>query len=204
MRDEKPKDMPVGVKGCKAECTDATLRLLRPNRSSHPRAYHDRTAKTLMRFVAVKRGKFRQLATEANAPVDAHLYALRVTRVSESDGKTYVVADASDALGDVEVILGADAFIRRAANPRFSPVGRGDGTDAGTLSLTLKLLATTKYADDIGHPAPPFVPAVGDLVDAAVRPGAFGDFGYCILVQALKPHAAKAHAAKAHALKPKT
>ena len=33
LRDEKPKDMPVGVKGCKAECTDATLRLLRPCRN---------------------------------------------------------------------------------------------------------------------------------------------------------------------------
>ena len=33
LRDEKPKDMPSGAKGCKRSCTDDTLKLLRPCRN---------------------------------------------------------------------------------------------------------------------------------------------------------------------------
>ena len=155
-----------------------------------------------MAFVAVQRGKFRQLArADTRDPVETALYALRVERVSVTNApasgkpakttdtaKTYVTVDASDALGDLRVLRDADAFIRRAANPRFSPLVSGPPT-----KLTLKVVPGTTYMDDIGHPAPPFVPAVGDLVDAVIRPGAFGDFGYCLLVQKLKPHSTARH-----------
>ncbi len=142
-----------------------------------------------MGFLAVKRGKFRQLAdAHTRGPVDARLYAMRVERVSRNgSGKTFVTVDAGSALGDMHVLREADAFIRRAASPRFSPL---DGSGQAT-KLTLKVLATTAYADSIGHPAPPFVPETGDVIDAVVRPGAFGEFGYCLLVQTLKPHAVK-------------
>lgn len=134
-------------------------------------------------FDIVVRGKLRRLVRRGR-DVDMALYACRVERPPfVKHGKTYMELDLSAAAGDLDGLRAADTAIRAAVNPSFSPVR------AETRGVIVKLLKTTSYETDQGNPGPAFVPAQNDLVDVVLTPGAFGQFGYCVLVKRMKPHA---------------
>lgn len=127
------------------------------------------------------RGRLRQVARDG-APVDVALYNCVVDQEPRQRGdKVYLSLDAGDAVGDTDLLRRVDEHIYRAARPAFSPVALP--------LLTVKVLATTRYEDEAGHAAPSWTPRRGQVVDVVLRPGAFGDFGYCLLLQRVKPHA---------------
>ena len=131
----------------------------------------------------------RQIVTARGDPVDIKLYAVTVAKVPyPRNGKTYVGLDVGSALGDVDVLSAVDEFVAKAARPTFSPV-QG--------ARVLAKMVHTKYETDAGAPGFEFPLQEGMLLDVVLRPGAFGEFGYCLLVHRVKPHAPKP--AKPHA-----
>ncbi len=135
-------------------------------------------------YASVARGSLRQVVdARTRQPVLATLYRCKVAKAPHAiGGKTYVWLDVSDCVGDVQCLRDVDEFIRREASPRFSPV---------TESMVIaKLTRATRYATDDGSAAWTMDVTLGDVVDAVLQPGAFGSFGYCVLVNKLKPHAA--------------
>lgn len=134
-------------------------------------------------FKAVSRGKFRQVALRDGRPAEATLYNCMVDKAPYQRGtKTYAVLDLSDAIGDLDVLRRIDEFIDATAKPEFSPL---------SFPLAVIKLASTAYADADGLPCEPFFLKRGDAVDVVLRPGAFGTFGYCLLLHRVKPHAVK-------------
>ena len=134
-------------------------------------------------FDVVPRGKLRRLARHGR-DVDIALYACQVTRPPHvKHGKTYMELDLSAAAGDVDTLRAACDAIQTTAKPAFTPV---HGSRA-----VVKLLKTTVYETAEGSAGTRFVPDTGDLVDVILTPGAFGAFGYCVLVKRIKPHALK-------------
>lgn len=136
-------------------------------------------------FRATTRGRYRQVvnAADGRAP-EAALFRCTVDEAPyERGGKTYLPLDVGDAAGDMDVLRAVDAFIASQARPAYSPV-------ASAPLLVVKVLATTRYDDEVGNPAAvPWTPRRGQEVDVLLRPGAFGDFGYCLLLRRIKPHA---------------
>ena len=133
-------------------------------------------------FKSVARGRLLQVAGPDGEPVDVRLYACQVIKPPyEAGGKTYAVLDASAAAGDLDRLRALNDFVRAQARPRFSPV-RPDG------ALVVKL-DRPKWETAAGTPGFAFPLDVGSLVDVVLRPGAFGGFGWCLLVHRLKPHA---------------
>ncbi len=136
-------------------------------------------------FDVVVRGKLRRLARHGR-DVDIALYACQVTRPPYvKHGKTYMELDVSAAAGDLDILRAADRDIQNTTRPAFSPY------NAERSALLVKLLKTTIYQNDRGVPGAKFMPAHGDLIDVILTPGAFGEFGYCVLVKRIKPHALK-------------
>ena len=132
---------------------------------------------------AVSRGKFRQVALRNGGHVDATIYNCVVDKAPYQRGtKTYVVFDLSDAVGDLDLLRHVDDFIRTQATPDYSPL---------SLPLLVAKMVNTTYADADGLPCEPFFLNRGDAVDVVLRPGAFGQFGYCMLLQRVKPHATR-------------
>lgn len=130
------------------------------------------------------RGKLRRLARHGR-DVDIALYACQVTRAPYvKHGKTYMELDFSVAAGDVDTLRAANQAIHAAAKPAFSPVRES--------AVLVKLLKTTAYETAQATLGPAFVPNQNDLVDVVLTPGAFGEFGYCVLVKRIKPHALRA------------
>lgn len=112
----------------------------------------------------VKRGRYEQLANDDGAPVVARLAGCVVTGVTESHGKRYATLDMSSATGDRQALLDVDAFINARARPRFSPMR------LAWSRVTVKIVVD----DDV---------ATGDVVDVDLSPGAFGSFGWCLLLR---------------------
>lgn len=135
-------------------------------------------------FQTVVRGRYRQLArAQGGGPVDVALYRCTVDEPPYTRGdKTYVSLDVGDALGDTDLLRACDDFIWAQARPAYSPV-------AAMPLLVVKVPPGVAYEDEIGHPAAPWTMTRGQVVDVVVRPGAFGDFGYCLLLQRIKPSA---------------
>jgi len=136
-----------------------------------------------MQLRAVSRGKLSQITCK-DRPVDAALYGCMVVRAPEAKvgGKVYMTIDVSQCGGDMDVVRAVDDFIQRRAQPRFSPL-------LPTGQLVVKVPAGVKYENSEGMPAAPWTVLTNALVDIVVRPGAFGDFGYCWLLQRIKPPA---------------
>jgi len=140
-----------------------------------------------MQLRTVSRGKLRQLATAGGGPVEARLYACRVAKAPyDKNGKTYLVLDLAAALGDLDVLRAVDDHVRRVAGARFSPLLDG----GAQLVVKVPPGGAVKYENDDGNPAAAWRIEDDAYVDAVVRPGAFGDFGYCWLLHRVKPHAA--------------
>lgn len=136
------------------------------------------------RFRATVRGRFRQIVHADGQAVEAALYRCAIDEAPyERNGKTYLALDVADAVGDMALLRECDDFICSQARPAYSPV-------AAAPLLVVKVLPTTRYEDDVGRPAAPWTPRRGQEVDVVLRPGAFGDFGYCLLLQRIKPHGA--------------
>lgn len=138
-------------------------------------------------YASVTRGRLRQVVDARDRqPVHVTLYRCKVTKAPHTiRGKTYVWLDVSGCVGKdpdcARRLQDVDAYIRREASPRFSPV---------TESMVIaKLTRATQYAADDGTAAWKVDVSLGDLVDVVLQPGAFGSFGYCMLVHKLKPHA---------------
>lgn len=129
-----------------------------------------------------RRGKFSTLVTNAGDPVRAELYGCTVHREPHlSGGKTYATLDLTHATGPgVRVLADVDARIRRETAPDFSPL-------AGSF-LVVKF-AQTKYETVDGHAGYEFPLERGRGVDAVLKLGAFGSFGYCWTVERVKPRA---------------
>ena len=135
-----------------------------------------------MRFRAVSRGTFRQLALPDGSPVEIKLFGCMVDREPYvRNDKTYVALDLIDAVGDLDVLRAVDEFIEHAARPEFSPYRPP--------LVIAKMPANVEYATATGEPGSRFDLRRGELVDVLLRPGAFGSFGYCLLVSRVKPHA---------------
>lgn len=113
-------------------------------------------------FKAVKRGRYEQLTTIDGTPVVARLAGCTVAKVTESNGKRYATLDASCSTGDRQLLLDVDDFIRTRARPRFSPMRMAWAC------------VTTK--DEVGVEP-------GSVVDVELTPGAFGSFGWCLLLK---------------------
>ena len=130
------------------------------------------------------RGRYRQVVrAQGGQPPDVALYNCSVDQEPrDKGGKLYVSLDAGDAAGDVELLKAIDEHIHRAARPAYSPV-------ATMPLLVVKVLAATRFEDEAGDPVPAWPLRRGQAVDVVLRPGAFGEFGYCLLLQRVKPHA---------------
>lgn len=130
------------------------------------------------------RGTFRQVVrAQDGQPPEVALYNCAVDQEArERGGKTYVSLDAGDAVGDLDLLKTIDQHIDRAARPAYSPV-------AAMPLLVVKVLATTRFEDEEGRQAPAWPLRRGQAVDVVLRPGAFGEFGYCLLLHRVKPHA---------------
>lgn len=133
---------------------------------------------------AVARGRFRQLVGPDGGPVVVKLYGCVVdAEPYVRRGKTYMTLDAGDAVGDTELLRAADDLIFRQARPAFTPVQ--------TPLLYVKLPPDARHETADGDPAPdPLDLRRGDAVDVCLQPGAFGAFGYCLLLRRVKPHRA--------------
>lgn len=133
----------------------------------------------------VTRGRLRQLENPrgGGAP-EARLYACEVLKPPyDRGGKTYV--QLALGLGDVDVLRRIDDLIHQQARPAFSPLSTaGDG-----LRVVAKLPGTARFEDVAGDPCPRWQLHAGQRVDVVLEPGAFGDFGYCLLVRRIKPTA---------------
>ena len=134
-------------------------------------------------YASVTRGRFRQVVDAGSRqPVQLELYGCRVAKAPHAaSGKTYVWLDIAGCVGDVDRLRDVDAFIKREASPRFSPVTEG--------LVIAKLTRATQYATRDGTAAWKVDVALGDVVDVVLEPGAFAALGYCVLVAKLKPHA---------------
>lgn len=111
----------------------------------------------------VKRGRYEQLANDDGTPVVARLAGCVVTGVTESNGKRYASLDMSSSTGDRQLLLDVDECIRARVRPRFSPMR------LAWTRVTVKIVTT----DDV---------ATGGVVDVELTPGAFGSFGWCLLL----------------------
>lgn len=134
---------------------------------------------------AVARGRFRQLVGADGGAVVLKLYGCIVdAEPYVRGGKTYMTLDVGDALGDTDLLRQVDELIYRQARPAFTPVQ--------TPLLYVKLPPGVHYETADGGPAfeAPNLRR-GDVVDVCLQPGAFGPFGYCLLLRRLKPHAAR-------------
>lgn len=138
----------------------------------------------MVQLRSVTRGRLRQIArADDGHPVDVGLYAARVLlKPYEKNGKTYAMLDLTAAAGDLATLRQVDAFVARAANPAFTPL-----LDGGTRVIVK--LQSVKYENAQGDAALPWTIEDDMLVDVVLRPGAFGDFGYCWLLHRVKPHA---------------
>lgn len=132
------------------------------------------------RFKVTQRGTLRQLLHPDGTPVEAPLYGCRVIKPPyTSNGKTYMLLDHTGCTGDLDVVKAVDDFIRATARPAFTPLATG--------TLLVKLTRATKYETAGAVPGFAFTPSEGQAVDVVVGPGAFGTFGYCVLVKRMKP-----------------
>jgi hypothetical protein len=140
-----------------------------------------------MQLRAVTRGRFRQLVSAATgATPSVALYNCTVDEPPyERGGKTYVSLDIEDAVGDVDLLREIDAFVDSAAKPAFSPLAT-----ASLLIVKVPAHGVRYDAEDGSRDLDgAFQLRRGQAVDVVVRPGAFGAFGYCFLLQRVKPHA---------------
>jgi hypothetical protein len=117
-----------------------------------------------MAFLARKRGKFEQLELATGGPVVARVRGCVVAKTSESGGKRYATLDMSSAIGDKKLLLDVDEFIRARAAPRFSPLRFAWG------QVTVKIAS----GEDVHR---------GEVLDVELSPGAFGPFGWCLLLK---------------------
>lgn len=140
-----------------------------------------------MQLRAVVRGRMRQIASAGGAPVDVRLYGCRVVKQPHAkNGKTYAWLDWSGARGDLDALRAVDDFVRRHAASGFSPL-----RDGGV--VVVKVPPDMRYEDAAADPCDPWPVEPGVLVDVELRPGAFGDFGYCWLLRRIKPGHGAAH-----------
>jgi hypothetical protein len=114
-------------------------------------------------FAAKRRGKYEQLELDGK-PVVARVRGCVVTKVFESQGKRYATLDMSSAIGDKQLLLDADEFIRARASPRFSPLR------FAWTQVTVKIVIN----DELRY---------GSILDVELSPGAFGAFGWCLLLK---------------------
>lgn len=114
-------------------------------------------------FAAKRRGKYEQLELNGK-PVVARVGGCLVVKAFESHGKRYATLDMTSAIGDKKLLLDADEFIRARASPKFSPLR------FAWTQVTVKIATN----DDVRP---------GDVIDAELSPGAFGAFGWCLLLK---------------------
>ena len=137
-----------------------------------------------MRLRAVTRGRLRQVCGPGGAAVEARLYGCQVLRAPHaSNGKTYMTLDISGSSGDADILKRVDDFVRSNSAAEFSPLM------AGGRQLVVKVPPGVQYETADGQPAAAWPVLTNAMVDVVVRPGAFGDFGYCWLLSRVKPGA---------------
>lgn len=111
---------------------------------------------------AVWRGTLQQVAEGPSgaAPV-VHLRGVLVSRAPFVSGrKTYAVLELEPGAPETERVKRIDAFVRaQDVQPSYSPLGRS--------SVLVKVVSGTARTNEV--------------VDAVLKPGAFGSFGYCWL-----------------------
>lgn len=133
----------------------------------------------------VTRGRYQHLVhSRDRSPIAVRLYNCEVTRAPYAkNGKTYAELDVGSAAGDVDVLRQVDDRIHRACSPAFTPVmGR---------RLIVKIPKTLVYEDAAGDTTDAWPIERGAVIDVVLTPGAFGQFGWCLLAQRVKPTRAR-------------
>ncbi len=138
----------------------------------------------VVKLKAVSRGKFRQVVdVQTGETPEIKLYRVRITKTVAAD-KPYLTLDLgmletprSNAAGLADI----DAFIRKLAAPRFSPLF------AETVIVKMPPKGV-RWENENGDPALPWPLELHAVVDVILKPGAFGEFGYCWLLHRIKPH----------------
>lgn len=135
-----------------------------------------------------RRGKFSTLVADDGSPVRAELYNCVVTRRSAGpSGKAYVTLDLTHARGAGRGVLAAvDARVRREAAPEFSPLAGDQHTP--TLVVKVPPGGWVKYETRDGDADAPFELVPGLALDVVAKLGVFGSFGYCWIMERVKPH----------------
>jgi hypothetical protein len=137
-----------------------------------------------LKLKAVQRGKFRQLVdAQTGETPQVKLYRARVTKTVAAD-KPYITLDLGmleDQRSDAAGLADVDAFIHKLAEPRFSPLS------AKTVIVKMPP-KDVRWENENGDPALPWPVELHAVVDVILKPGAFGEFGYCWLVHRIKPH----------------
>ena len=137
-----------------------------------------------------QRGRFHTLTlSDGTTPVRAELYGCTVVSESTNGRNAFLTLDLSNATArsdaGIDVLRRVDARIRREANPRFSPLRQ----DADGNRVIAKVDdGNLRFETWDGAFAVPFEFRIGMRVDAVLRLGAFGTFGYCWLMERVKPH----------------
>ena len=146
-------------------------------------------------FRVVRRGTFDHIFNADGSDVVCRVYRALLQSAFVKNGKTYVVLDTTRAIGDTLLVCHVDEFVRQR-HPRAYRAATRD-------SMVVKA-HDTAWLDEDGDPLPPTAPRdfgvfKDTYVDVVVTPGAFGSFGYCWLLDAIKPHRSRS----AHMPKPK-
>lgn len=136
-----------------------------------------------MKLQAVPRGKFRQVVDESSGETPTvKLYGLRIAKVPSLQ-KPYATFDLGlmEDRSESKSLRDIDAFIERAASPRFCPLT--------AQTIIVKLPPKGIWWENVnGDPALPWPMELHAVVDVVLKPGAFGEFGYCWLLHRIKPH----------------
>lgn len=138
----------------------------------------------MVKLKAVSRGKFRQVVdAQTDETPEIKLYRARIAKTVAAD-KPYLTLDLGileTPRSNVQKLMDVDAFIGRLASPRFSPLA------AETVIVKVPPKGV-RWENENGDPALPWPVELGAVVDVILKPGAFGEFGYCWLLHRIKPH----------------
>jgi hypothetical protein len=130
-----------------------------------------------------RRGKFLTLTTSSGQSVRAELYRCVILREPHvSNGKTYATLDLTHAHGPgLAVLTNVDTIIRKHSAPEFSPLMTPQ-------KLVVKLPDQgVHYETHDGNAGYAFELRQGRSVDVMLKLGSFGSFGYCWIVERIKP-----------------
>jgi len=121
----------------------------------------------------VRRGKFEQLKYDGKA---IELYFDNCTVVREIyDNNKYIRLDLSKTSGDKNALRLIHSYIQKEVNPNFSPLKYAFENNSWSDIVC-------KISNASWEPFEKYL-SKGQSVDVVLSPGAFGSFGFCLLIK---------------------